>query len=47
MALPSVEISHFWDKLYRIDDYRIQCRIEDEKLVVLVVRLGHRRDIYD
>jgi mRNA-degrading endonuclease RelE of RelBE toxin-antitoxin system len=23
------------------------CRIEDEQLVVLVVRVGHRRDVYD
>jgi mRNA interferase RelE/StbE len=35
----------FWR--YRVDDYRILCRLEDEKLEVLVVRLGHRRDIYD
>jgi mRNA interferase RelE/StbE len=35
----------FWR--YRVDDYGILCRLEDEKLEVLVVRLGHRRDIYD
>ena len=32
---------------YRVGDYRVVCRIEDERLVVLVVRLGHRRDVYD
>lgn len=32
---------------YRVDDYRIICRIEDHELVVLVLRLGHRKDIYD
>lgn len=32
---------------YRVDDYRIICKIEDEGLVVLVLRLGHRKDIYE
>jgi mRNA interferase RelE/StbE len=31
---------------YRVGDYRIVCRIEDERLVVLVVGIGHRRDVY-
>ena len=31
---------------YRIGDYRAICRIEDEKLVVLVVRIGHRSRVY-
>lgn len=31
---------------YRVGDYRIICQIEDEKLVVLVVAVGHRREIY-
>jgi mRNA interferase RelE/StbE len=31
----------------RVGDYRIVCQIFDDRLVVLVVRLGHRRDIYD
>jgi mRNA interferase RelE/StbE len=31
---------------YRVGDYRVVCRIEDEQLVVLVVRVGHRRDVY-
>jgi len=39
------DLGEFWR--YRVEDYRLLCRIEDEKLVVLVVRLGHRRDIYD
>lgn len=39
------ELGEFWR--YRVDDYRILCRIEDGKLEVLVVRLGHRRNIYD
>ncbi len=32
---------------YRVRNYRIICQIEDQKLVVLVVRVGHRRDVYD
>ena len=31
---------------YRIGDYRAICRIEDQKLVVLVVRIGHRSGVY-
>jgi mRNA interferase RelE/StbE len=32
---------------YRVGDYRILCQIEDEKLIVLVVEIGHRSSIYD
>ena len=31
---------------YRIGDYRIICNIEDNKLVILALTIGHRRDIY-
>ena len=31
---------------YRVGDYRIIVRIEDKKLVVLVIAVGHRSDIY-
>ena len=31
---------------YRIGDYRAICRLKDEKLVVLVLELGHRREVY-
>ena len=36
------------DSLYRIrvGDYRIIYSVEDSKLVVLVVKIGHRREIY-
>ncbi len=30
----------------RVGDYRIVYRIEDDRLVVLVIRVGHRRDVY-
>ena len=32
---------------YRVGDYRIVCRIEDERVVVLVLAVGHRSKIYD
>ena len=31
---------------YRIRDYRLICNIEDDRLVVLVLHAGHRRDVY-
>ena len=31
---------------YRIGDYRIICEIEDDRLVILTLSVGHRSDIY-
>jgi mRNA interferase RelE/StbE len=31
---------------YRVQDARIVCRIEDNTLFILVVRVGNRKDIY-
>lgn len=31
---------------YRVGDYRIICEIQEEKLVVLALAIGHRREIY-
>lgn len=31
---------------YRAGAYRIVCRIEDETVVVLILRVAHRRDAY-
>lgn len=31
---------------YRVGDYRILCDIQDQKVVVLVLAIGHRRQIY-
>jgi len=30
----------------RVGDYRVVYEIRDDRLVVLVLRIGHRRDIY-
>jgi len=32
---------------YRVGDYRLICSMEDHKMVILVIELGHRREIYD
>lgn len=32
---------------YRIGDYRLLAEIGDEKIVILVIAVGHRRDIYN
>ena len=32
---------------YRIGDYRLICHIVNEELIILVLRIGHRKDIYD
>lgn len=32
---------------YRVGDYRVICRIEEDRLVVLVVAIGHRKDVYE
>jgi mRNA interferase RelE/StbE len=37
-------LSEFWR--YRVGDYRIICSLEHDRLVVLVLRIGHRREIY-
>lgn len=32
---------------YRVRDHRIICRIENEKLTILVLQVAHRRSVYD
>ncbi|WP_274424335.1 type II toxin-antitoxin system RelE family toxin [Chelativorans sp. YIM 93263] len=43
-ALKGSKFGDFWR--YRVGDYRIICVIQDHKLVVLVLEIGHRREIY-
>jgi mRNA interferase RelE/StbE len=43
-ALKGPDIGRFWK--YRIGRYRIVCHIQDPRRTVLVVRIGHRREIY-
>ena len=32
---------------YRIGDYRLLADIQDEKIIILIINVGHRRDIYE
>lgn len=43
-ALHGSRFGEFWK--YRVGDYRLICKIEDDRLVVLVLRIGHRKEIY-
>lgn len=43
-ALHGQHLGEFWK--YRVGDYRLITRIEDNRLVVLVLRIGHRREVY-
>lgn len=42
--LQGSRLGEFWR--YRVGDYRLICKIEDTRLVVLVLRIGHRREVY-
>jgi len=43
-ALKGSKFGEYWK--YRVGDYRVISRIEDERLLILVVRVGHRREVY-
>lgn len=32
---------------YRVGDYRLICRLEEDRMVVLVLQVGHRREVYE
>ncbi len=32
---------------YRVGDYRILAEIQDDRVLILVLEIGHRREIYD
>ena len=32
---------------YRVGDYRLLAEIDDDKITILMIAIGHRRDIYD
>ena len=32
---------------YRVGDYRVLCRILDQEFIVLVIAVGHRKNIYE
>jgi mRNA interferase RelE/StbE len=43
-ALPGSRSGEVWK--CRVGDYRLICKIEDDRLLVLFLRLGHLREIY-
>jgi len=43
-ALRGTELGEFWK--YRVGDYRVIARIEDQKVQILIVRIGNRREVY-
>jgi len=43
-ALKGSELGEFWK--YRVGDYRIISRIEDETVMIFVIRIGNRREVY-
>jgi mRNA interferase RelE/StbE len=43
-ALHGSRLGEFWK--YRVGDYRLICKIEDDRLIVLVLGVGHRKEIY-
>lgn len=43
-ALQGPRFGEFWK--YRVGDYRLICKIEDARVVVLVLRIGHRSGVY-
>ena len=38
------ELKKYWR--YRIGNYRIICDIQDDKMIVLALEIGHRKEIY-
>ena len=43
-ALKGERFGEFWK--YRVGDFRVIARIEDQRLLILVVRIGHRSAVY-
>ena len=43
-ALQGPRLGEFWK--YRVGDYRLICKIEDDRLIVLVLRVRHGREVY-
>jgi mRNA interferase RelE/StbE len=37
-------LSEFWK--YRVGDYRLICSLQNDRLVVLVLRIARRREVY-
>ena len=42
--LSGAKLGNYWK--YRVGDWRIICDIQDKRVVVRVLRVGNRRDVY-
>jgi mRNA interferase RelE/StbE len=43
-ALAGARLGSYWK--YRVGDWRIVCDIQDQRIVVRVLRIGNRREVY-
>ena len=43
-ALAGTKLGNYWK--YRVGDWRIICDIQDKRIVVRVLRVGNRKEIY-
>ena len=43
-ALAGAKLGGYWK--YRVGDWRIICDIQDRRIVVRVLRIGNRREVY-
>jgi mRNA interferase RelE/StbE len=43
-ALKGSKFGSFWK--YRVGDYRLIAHIEDERVCILVLKVGNRKDVY-
>ena len=43
-ALSGARLRNYWK--YRVGDWRIVCDIQDQRIVVRVLRVGNRREVY-
>ncbi len=43
-ALKGPELARFWK--YRVGNYRLIGGIQNQRVTILVVKVGHRRDVY-
>ena len=43
-ALAGSKLGNYWK--YRIGDWRVICDLQDQRIVVRVLRVGNRREVY-
>jgi mRNA interferase RelE/StbE len=43
-ALAGAELGEYWK--YRVGDYRIIAYIDDKKIIITVVKIGNRKEVY-